>query len=674
MLLCMLLLSVIAQQAALLDIYLRGQKAYGDIAAAASEHNCIAEASKDMVPMCKKILLHSDHGAEGEIFQKILALRLTNCYLEMTGMPLINCSTSGWKGTVLGGFGVFKIKAADRTIAECLRRIGEQNSGAAFQVFVQQLGRVFDICMYLDAKDFQRQSAEAAETLLQSSKSASTLLTSVLSTVQSNYEVLEAYTRLLDILSKNLTRVEAAAREDQEHILQSLMAIRLSMQDGEKELNDLMLHTASLQEQVLRKVDYSVTTLYSRLDTINDQLVVLGEGAKQLTNNVSAIAQRLEAVGNDTDTLSEKLQYLSEAVEEGRKAIESSQELGRDIMINTRLAMESIEQQAKKQVKTLTNINNAVGSISSGLGGDGSSKSSWRRIGPLQLLWKLERVSPGGILWYLAMHICTQTLITLGASGRQAVSAKRVALLVVLLSYGAELLINTVLNKVLTAVWVYGFAPFIALFGRVAEWLRLRRIRKFLSLSCEGNESCLQAYESQVRITPNMGFREIFYGYMYGLWESDYVHVLNTSSLPNELNCPNETHECFLKYAHDVTKFNISSGTISTIIRLASSAGLVLHVLTTVLNVLQLHLPFEGTRIKFMPGATTTDETNVNTRLGSGVTEQSLRLSALESRRRAEQTASNRSLMATKKGSVHAARKEYTVAHKKRARASSVSL
>ena len=153
--------------------------------------------------------------------------------------------------------------------------------------------------MYLDAKDFQRQSAEAAETLLQSSKSASTLLTSVLSTVQSNYEVLEAYTRLLDILSKNLTRVEAAAREDQEHILQSLMAIRLSMQDGEKELNDLMLHTASLQEQVLRKVDYSVTTLYSRLDTINDQLVVLGEGAKQLTNNVSAIAQRLEAVGND---------------------------------------------------------------------------------------------------------------------------------------------------------------------------------------------------------------------------------------------------------------------------------------------------------------------------------------------------------------------------------------
>lgn len=155
----------------------------------------------------------------------------------------------------------------------------------------------------------------------------------------------------LTLYPKNLTRVETTAREDQDHILRSLMAIRLSMQDGEKELNDLMLHTASLQEQVLHKVDYSVTTLYSRLDTINDQLEVLGEGAKQLTDNVSAISQRLETVSNDTDALSEKFQHLSEAVDESRKVIEANQEASRDIMVNTRLAMESIEQQAKKQAK-----------------------------------------------------------------------------------------------------------------------------------------------------------------------------------------------------------------------------------------------------------------------------------------------------------------------------------
>lgn len=675
MLIWTLLFSAVAQQAALLDIYLRGQKAYGDIAAAASEHNCIAEVSKDMVPMCKKILLQSDHEAEGETIQRILALRLTNCYLEMAGMPPINCSVTGWKGTIFGSFGVSKAKSASRAMAECLKRIGEQNSGAAFQVFVQQLGRVFDICMYLDAKDFQRQSAEAAETLLRSSKDASALITSVLGTVQGSYEILEAYVRLLDTLSKNLTRVETAAREDQDHILRSLMAIRLSMQDGEKELNDLMLHTASLQEQVLHKVDYSVTTLYSRLDTINDQLEVLGEGAKQLTDNVSAISQRLETVSNDTDALSEKFQHLSEAVDENRKVIEANQEASRDIMVSTRLAMESIEQQAKKQAKTLSNINSAVGSISSGLGGDGSSESSWKRVGPLQLLWKLERAAPGGILWYLALHICAQTLIKLGASGRHAVSVKRVALLVVLLSYGAELLINTTLNKILTAIWLYGCAPFIALFGRVAEWFRIRRIRRFLFLSCEGNEPCLQSYESQVRITPGMGYKEIFYGYMYGLWESDYVDVLNATSLHSKFGCSSETHDCFLQYAHDVTKFSISSGTVSTVVRLVSSAGLALYVLTAVLNIPRLRFPFENIYTSFIQERDAIDEPAAGLqRQNFRINEETLRLSTLESQRRTEPGVSDRSVVAAKKGNVRAARREYTLAHKKRSRASSVSL
>lgn len=663
-----------AQQAALLDIYLRGQKAYGDIAAAASEHSCIAEASKDMIPVCKKILLQPSHEVDGEVAQKILALRLTNCYLEMAGMPPINCSTDSRKSTVLGGFIASKAKSTHRAIADCLRKIGEQSSGVAFQVFVQQLGRVFDICMYLDAKDFQRQSAEAAETLLKSSKDASTLLTSVLGTVESSYKILDSYTQLLNALSKNLTHIESAAREDQEHILQSLMAIRLSMQDGERELNDLRLHAASLQEQVLHKVDYSVTTLYSRLDTINGQLEILDEGAKQLTDNVSILAQRLEAVSGDTDALSQKLQHLSEAVDDGRKAIEASQEVGKDIMVSTRLAMESIEQQAKMQAKTLSNINSAVGSISSGLGSDGSSKSSWRRIGPLQLLWKLERMAPGGILWYLALHICAQTLITLGASGRRAASAKRIALLVVLLSYGAELLINTVLNKILTAVWIYCLAPFIALFGRASEWLRIRRIRRFLSISCDGSKDCMQSYVSQVRITPGMGFKEVFYGYMYGLWESDYVHVLDANPLSNESKCPDEIHKCFLQYAYDVTKFNIGPGTISAIIRLASSASLVLYVFSAVFNALQLGFLFEGTQNSIEQETHIPSKLDASTRRGPCATEQSLRLSALESRRRTDPSVSDRSLVTVKKGSARAARKEYTMAHKKHSRASSVSL
>ncbi|EFO61307.1 Hypothetical protein GLP15_1342 [Giardia lamblia P15] len=675
MLIWILFFSAITQQAALLDIYLRGQKAYGDIAAAASEHSCIAEVSKDMVPLCKIILFQSDHEAEGEIIQRILALRLTNCYLEMAGMLPINCSVTGWKGTILGSFGVPKTKSVGRGMAECLKRIGEQNSGAAFQVFVQQLGRIFDICMYLDAKDFQRQSAEAAETLLKSSKDASALITSVLGTVQDSYEILEAYTRLLDTLSKNIAHIETTAREDQNQILSSLTAIRLGMQDSEKELNNLMLHTASLQEQVLHKVDYSVTTLYSRLDTINDQLEVLGEGARQLTSNVSAISQRLETVSNDTDTLSEKFQHLSEAVDESRKVVEASQEASRDIMVNARLAMESIEQQAKKQAKTLSNINSAVGSISSGLGGDGSSGSSWKRVGPLQLLWKLERAAPGGILWYLALHICAQTLITLGASGKHAVSVKRVALLVVLLSYGVELLINTTLNKILTTIWIYGCAPFIALFGRIAEWFRIRRIRRFLFLSCEDNETCLRSYESQVRITPGMGYKEIFYGYMYGLWESDYVDVLSATPLHNKFGCSSETHDCFLQYAHDVTKFSISSGTVSTIVRLVSSAGLALYVVTAILNIPHLHFPFENIYTSFVQKRGTIGGLDGELqRQNSRINEETLRLSTLESQRRTELGAFDHSIATTRKGSTRAARREYTLAHKKRSRASSVSL
>lgn len=670
----MLFVCTMSQQAALLDIYLRGQKAYGDISAAAKEHSCIAEASKDMMPMCKKILLQPSHETGGEVAQKILALRLTNCYLEMAGMSLINCSMDSWKNTILGGFGSSKSKPMDRVIADCLRKIGEQNSGVAFQVFVQQLGRVFDICMYLDAKDFQRQSAEAAETLLKSSRDASTLLTSMLGTVQSNYEILEAYTQLLNTLSKNLTRIESTAREDQAHILQSLMEIRLNMQDGGKEFNDLILHATSLKEQIMNKVDYSITTLYSRLDTINDQLEILDDGTKQLADNVTVIAQRLEAVNNDTDALAQKLQHLSEAVDEGRLAIETSQEVGKDIMLNTRLAMESIEHQTRIQAKTLSNINRAVGTITNGLGSDGSSKQSWRRIGPLQLLWRLEKVAPGGILWYSALHICAQTLITLGASGGQAVSAKRVALLVVLLSYGTELLINTILNKTLTAVWIYCFAPFIALFGRIAEWFRIRRIRRFLAISCDGNEDCMQSYVSQIRIAPGMGFKEIFYGYMYGLWESDYAGVLDTSPFLDRSKCPDETHKCFLQYAYEITKFNISSGTISAIIRLVSSTGLVLYVLSAAFNVSQLGFLFENTQKNFE------QETNIHNRLDAGsrkdhyVTEQSLRLSALESKRRTELLEQDHSLIAMKKRSGRSARKEYTAAHKKHSRASSVSL
>lgn len=124
-----------------------------------------------------------------------------------------------------------------------------------------------------------------------------------------------------------------------------------------------------------------------------------------------------------------------------------------------------------------------------------------------------------------------------------------------------------------------------------------------------------------------------------------------------------------------MTKFSISSGAVSTVVRLVSSAGLALYVLTAVLNIPRLRFPFENIYTSFIQERDAIGEPAAGLqRQNFRINEETLRLSTLESQRRTEPGVSDHSVVAAKKGNVRAARREYTLAHKKRSRASSVSL
>ncbi|TNJ29418.1 hypothetical protein GMRT_20199 [Giardia muris] len=373
--------------ASLVEAYARGEREYNELTSAGPDDACFASLGLDLREICPQVL-----ESEGDdVIHQYAALRLTSCYLELTGLSPVRCCP--------------RRPGRASKLRACIRTLGKEEGGTGVAVFVHQLGRIFDLCVYLEASAFQRRSASASRDLLASSERAHDALITLQQTAHSTLEELSAQSSNLQALIEALSDLALHAVTAQEQLGKRMETLdtALSSQTAslQKGLNDALV----AQESAIARVGALVESLEARLDIIHESLNVTADTVRHVSDELEIAGGRLSGIAASTNALQGAVETLTEEVERHSVYVAEVHKEQQASSEALSAALESVEHQARQQTAALIAVGEAVERVTT--------------VGfrPFHILGLLEKRAPGGVVWHLGGYVVARASSALCHSG-----------------------------------------------------------------------------------------------------------------------------------------------------------------------------------------------------------------------------------------------------------------
>lgn len=475
-----------------IDMYTRGQNIYGEIQATSQKSSCFAAADSLLVESCIRVLVDGD-----ETLHKYIALYITNCYLEMTGVARIKCQPKLSQSTNI----------SSEEVASCVKTIST-HSATALQLFVSQLDRVYDACMFLEFKAYQRHALMVSRTLLETAQNTSDDLESIAGLVKDSRALLEGQTR--DIL--NLSRVATDALENTTarytRVIQNVETFIQSTDESFAQLHSKMEASMTTQDEVSTRFNSSAQALAAKVDELAGSIDAVKNVSERLLGSVNSTAAQLDGVDSKASELLTEVGSLFTKVAEGSAYMNDIHKSGKETVKLTIQAVNAIEKHAQRQARILADLNTAMDDLASSVGAS--------KIGFLTIYQKINQYAPGGLIFYSGFQLVCQVIfnVMFRLNADATTRLKQFSALLSCMCLIMEVFVNSFLQSFLNFVYLGPYAWVRGLSIKIFEHFRLPIanliVRKYTCKRAPNYDLCLSTTMQTNRFS-FMSAREAFF-------------------------------------------------------------------------------------------------------------------------------------------------------------------
>ncbi|CAL5990827.1 Conserved_hypothetical protein [Hexamita inflata] len=272
---------------------------------------------------CEKFMKRSD-----SFYQQLIALQITNCYRTMGGFSEINCS-----------FLKSNIEPDVYQLQNCIRGLTD---GALLNLFVSQLDRTYDLCVYMRLESMQQRQSNLTMNMINSGEA----LIKTVDEIDQKQERQMRYLKQTQIIIQELAQTQKEDTAQSTTLLKALqknllLLLNMSEESVEKYENILANVTGKQMSQlqyldqvvvILELINIGLQNSSQVIQRLTKQQQVLGIEQDIQLNKSSQLANTISNIGVTTDHINEMQSIQVKSQEQLNHQVEQlNRELGKSL-------------------------------------------------------------------------------------------------------------------------------------------------------------------------------------------------------------------------------------------------------------------------------------------------------------------------------------------------------